>query len=335
MKVALFGATGYTGSLLLKLILSHPNIEEVYVFSTTSAGNEVGISSEKIKYGKYLPYENMDDYDFEVVFSALPHLSSSEYYVGLIDDKIIIDLAADLRLNDRNVFEEVYGRLPASQKYIGKSVYGLTEINFEDISKSNLIANPGCYPTVSLLAILPVVREFKSVSNIIINAISGLSGAGKKANVDLLFSERADNVNVYSPGNSHRHHCEIQEKIGKYNNKVSISFNPYLIPVNRGIYSSCTIIFEESTTFDQINQLFNDIYSNKPFINIVPLEKLQLKEVIATNNCNISFSLNGNHLQVFSCIDNLMKGAAGAAIQNFNIRFGLPETTNLPTTNLL
>ena len=335
MKVALFGATGYTGSILLKLIISHPFIDEVFSFSNSSVNTNIGISSDKIKNCKFLSYSSLSDYNFDVVFSALPHLISSEYYVELIDDKIIIDLAADLRLNNSTVFEQVYGKLPAAVKYIGTSEYGLSELNYENISKSNLIANPGCYPTASLLAILPVVKEFNSVTNIIINALSGLSGAGKKANVDLLFSERADNVNVYAPGSKHRHYCEINEKISKYNRDINLSFNPYLIPVNRGIYSSCSIIIEENISYEIINQLFNDIYSDKPFVNIIPLEKLQLKDVIATNNCNISFSINSNHLQVFSCIDNLMKGAAGAAIQNFNLRFGFPETTGLPALNLL
>jgi N-acetyl-gamma-glutamyl-phosphate reductase len=335
MKVAIFGATGYTGELLLKLLLSHPYIDEVLAFSTSLEDTDIGINSEKIKTGKFLSYKSISNYNFDVVFSALPHLSSSEYYLNFIDDKVIIDLAADLRLNNRIVFEQVYGKLPPAEKYIGSADYGLSEWNFENISKSKLIANPGCYPTASLLAILPVVKEFKSISNIIINAMSGLSGAGKKAKVDLLFSERADNVNVYSPGSKHRHHCEILEKINEYNQNINLSFNPYLIPVNRGIYSCCSMILNENITYELINQLFNDVYSGKPFINILPLEKLQLKDVIATNNCNISFSINSNHLQVFSCIDNLMKGAAGAAIQNLNIRFGFPETTALPTENLL
>jgi N-acetyl-gamma-glutamyl-phosphate reductase len=335
MKAAIFGATGYTGSLLLKLILLHPYIDEVFAFSNSLYNTSIGINSEKLKISKYLSYNLKSNYEFDVVISALPHLSSSEYYTDLIDTKIIIDLAADLRLDNKTIFENVYGKLPAAENYIGKAEYGLSELNFENISKSNLIANPGCYPTASLLAILPVVKEFKSISNIIINALSGLSGAGKKANIDLLFSERADNVNVYSPGNKHRHHCEILEKIEKFHHGINLSFNPYLIPVNRGIYCSVSIILEENITFQMINQLFNDTYSDKPFVNIIPLEKLQLRDVIATNNCNISFSINSNHLQVFSCIDNLMKGAAGAAIQNLNIRCGFPETSGLPTLNLL
>lgn len=335
MKVAIFGATGYTGSLLMKLSLSHPFIDEVLAFSSSSAGNDIGITSEKLKSKKFLSYNSIENYDFDIVISALPHLSSSEYYLNLINSKIIIDLAADLRLDDKTIFEQVYGKLPAAENYIGKAVYGLSELNFDEIVESNLIANPGCYPTASLLAILPIVREFKSVSNIVINALSGLSGAGRKANVDLLFSERADNVNVYSPGNKHRHHCEIMEKIGKYNQDINLSFNPYLIPVNRGIYCASSIITDENISYSLINQIFNDTYSDKPFVNIIPLEQLQLKDVIATNNCNISFCINSNHLQVFSCIDNLMKGAAGAAIQNLNIRCGFPETTGLPTVNLL
>ena len=335
MKVALFGATGYTGSLLLKLILSHPYIEEVFAFSTSSADNDIGKKSDKIKSGKFLSYDTISEHDFDVIFSALPHLSSSEYYVDLIDNKVIIDLAADLRLDDAVVFEQVYGKLPAAEKHIGYAIYGLSEWNTALISKSNLIANPGCYPTASLLAILPVVREIQSVSDIVINAMSGLSGAGKKANVDLLFSERADNVNVYSPGSKHRHYCEIKEKVSKYNKDINLSFNPYLIPVNRGIYSTCSMIIEENISYEKVSQIFNDTYSYKPFVKVVPLEKLQLKDVVATNNCNIAFSINDNHLQVFSCIDNLMKGAAGAAIQNFNIRFGFAETTALPAMNLL
>lgn len=334
MKVALFGATGYTGTLLLKLILSHPFIDEVYAFSLSSVDKLIGIKSEKLLNDKFLPYNMVSDYNFDVVFSALPHLLSSEHYFDLIEKTVIIDIAADLRLNNREVFEKVYGKLPASEKYIGSAVYGLSEINFENIKKSNLIANPGCYPTASLLAIIPIVKELKSVSNIIINALSGLSGAGRKANVELLFSERAENVNVYSPGNTHRHHCEIKEKIDIYNSNLSLSFNPFLIPVNRGIYANCTFILDEDISEELIRQIFNDTYLDKPFVNIISLDKLQLKNVIYTNNCNISFSINSNHLEVFSCIDNLMKGSAGAAVQNFNIRFGYPETTALPTINL-
>ncbi len=335
MKAAIFGATGYTGNILLKIIASHPYIDEVLAFSASSVDTVINISSSKIKHQQYLSYENISEYDFDVAFSALPHLLSSEYYKDIIGKKVIIDLAADLRLNDRSVFEKVYGKLPAAEKYIGSAVYGLSEFNAEEISTSDLIANPGCYPTAGLLSILPVVKEIKNVSDIIINAMSGLSGAGKKPDTALLFSERADNVNVYSPGRKHRHYCEIKEKTDLFNPGINLSFNPYLIPVNRGIYSACSFIIDEEITYGLINELFNDIYSDKPFVNVVPLEKLQLKDVIATNNCNISFSVNKDHLQVFSCIDNLMKGAAGAAVQNFNIRFGFPETTSLPAVNLL
>lgn len=335
MKAAIFGATGYTGSLLLKLVLLHPYIKEVFAFSTSQQKQKIKVDSDKLKYKTFLSYDKLSELDFDVIFSALPHLSSSDYYNDYIGKKIIIDLSADLRLDNKELFIKSYGKLPFSEKYIGKSVYGLSELNHNQIKKSDLIANPGCYPTAILLSILPIVKEISNISNIIINAMSGLTGAGKKAKIELLYSERADNVNVYSPGSKHRHFYEIKEKVDSFQKNINLSFNPYLIPINRGIYSNCSIVTEQEISVEKIKNIFEFYYSDKPFIKIVPLEDLQLKEIIGTNYCYISYAINANHLHIFSCIDNLMKGSAGAAIQNLNIRLGFPETAGLPIFNYL
>jgi N-acetyl-gamma-glutamyl-phosphate reductase len=333
MRLSILGTTGYTGALLLKLAIAHPNIKKIYAFSSSRNGEKIEIQSEKLISSTFLSYDKLNEIEFDIIISALPHLTSSLYYSDYIGKKIIIDLAADLRIENKESFVQSYGKLPDIAHYFGKAAYGLSEINYNQIANFDLIANPGCYPTASLLAILPIVKEIKNVRNIFINSFSGVSGAGKKAKTDLLYCERNENINVYNPINKHRHYNEIKEKIDAEINNISLSFNPYLLPINRGIYSNNTILFKSNINEKNIFEIFSQYYKDKSFVKIVPIEEMQMKNVVYTNNCLLSVVINKNQLQIFSAIDNLLKGSAGQAIQNLNLRCGFPETTGLPQSS--
>ncbi|MCG8570045.1 MAG: N-acetyl-gamma-glutamyl-phosphate reductase [Spirochaetes bacterium] len=340
MIVTILGVTGYAGTQLLKLLLQHPEVEEVLAVSSSQNGKFVLdefpalepelITKKMQKSDKHIiSMEKAVELKSDIVFSALPHLKSAEVLQPFYQKSIVLDLSADFRMNDEAKFNKAYGSAPLFPEQQKRAVYGLCEWFTEDLYKTNLIAVPGCYPTATLLPLLPLVKNQLIEGDIIINALSGITGAGKKAQNHLLFCERQENMTAYLPGMSHRHAYEIEEKLEEKGFVNSISFTPHLIPLRRGIFVTTATKLKSGKKQEDIKKAMESAYDKKKCIRI--LQQIpQAKDVWGTNRCDMSFHLDGAHLILFSVIDNLMKGAAGQAVQCMNIRLGLPETTGLP-----
>ena len=267
----------------------------------------------------------------EVIFLATPHAVAMKMVPALIEDgKIIIDLSADFRIQDVAVWEENYAVQHASPELIGQAVYGLPEINRDKIAGAQLIANPGCYPTAISLALLPGLRAgLLSPQSLIADAKSGVSGAGRKADINTSYVELNDNFKAYGL-TGHRHHAEITQVLDSQSpSPVRLTFIPHLLPVNRGILAT---VYADTDQADQLHQVYHQAYDDEPYVEVLAAgDAPQLRSVIGTNRCLISIHPDANTERVVlvSVIDNLVKGAAGQAIQNMNIRLGYVETLGL------
>lgn len=334
MKAAVLGATGYTGMLLLRILSSHRNIDSIAAVSTSAIGKKIEEGDpglfKSIK-GEYISIEDLEDYQPDVIFSALPHLASLPFYKKFIGKSVIIDLSADLRYEKQSDFEKAYGTTHSAPRYIGKSVFGLSEWYRDKIETSDLIANPGCYPTCTLLPLLPLFKEELIEGNLSINALSGISGAGKKASINNLFVERSENCNAYNPGKKHRHQSEIQKELDKTGIKSDVLFTPHLIPIRRGMFVTTTAELNHSVSDSSIDKIYQKYYSDSPFIKISSNLIPETSHLWGSNRCDISWEICGDRILLFSAIDNLLKGASGQAVQNMNIRFGFKETEGLRT----
>jgi N-acetyl-gamma-glutamyl-phosphate reductase len=344
MKAAILGATGYAGTEIFKILLNHPQVSELFIVSSTKSGEQLSdvfrmlqknSLNEKTKStaGKIISLEEALDLKPAVIFSALPHKSSAEACCRFVEKSLVIDLSADFRFKNKAYFETAYGfpHLELSKN----AVYGLAEWASESIKACNLIANPGCYTTASLLPLLPLVKEKVIGNSIVINALSGISGAGKKPEEKYLFSECVENLTAYAPGMSHRHSYEILEQLENEGFKGKLLFNPHLVPVKRGIFAAITAELTKKQTSEDILSIYQKYYSNKPCITINKNAIPQTKDVWGSNCCAIGWHIEAAQIIVFSVIDNLIKGAAGQAVQNMNICLGFPETLGLNLNSLL
>lgn len=339
MKAAILGTSGYTGQILLRLLLTHPQVKEIVPVSSSKQGEvitafDAGISEtalEKLKATKSKCVDIQEAYKqkFDVVFAALPHLKSAELCAPFLGKAVVIDLSADFRIKDADLFEKAYGARPPREDLLNRAVYGLCEWYHKEITQSDLIANPGCYTTASLLPLLPLVKEGLTAGPIIVNAISGVSGAGKKSKEYLLFCERSENLWAYAPGKTHRHSFEIQAELEKINPKADLFFTPHLAPFIRGIAATITVQLAGELTQEEVFTIYDRYYGACPFIGLRKTGIPQTKEVWGSNRCDIGFHVQGTMLYLFSVLDNLIKGASGQAVQNMNIRFGIKETAGL------
>ena len=335
ISVGIVGASGYTGEELTKILLKHP---EVKIESLTSRSHEGKNIKDVFKIDmpgvfKTPTLENLSTCD--VVFFATPNGVAMNMANDLIKNNIrIIDISADFRLSDVNVWEHWYGKSHACPSLLADSVYGLPEISNQKnkIKNAMIIANPGCYPTSSLLALLPIYESL-SKQQIIIDAKSGISGAGRNLNSEKLFSEGEDNFQAYEV-QTHRHYPEILQIINNHNADLDVLFVPHLSSIIRGIFTTLYIRMD----YDNINELitqYKSFYKDSPFVDVCDIDSFpKVSDVALTNNCKISLhksvSDKGDiNLVVFSIIDNLIKGASGQAVQNMNIMFGLDEKTAL------
>ena len=269
----------------------------------------------------------------DVIFSALPHLKSAVLCTPFLENGVVIDLSADFRIRDSRVFEIAYGKPRPAPEYQEKAVYGLCEIYGKEVETADLIANPGCYPTATLLPLVPLLKEGVLEGKIIVNALSGISGAGKKAKENLIFCSRTENVNAYSPGTSHRHCQEIQQEVDAAlsdRGTNSVSFTPHLVPIKRGMAVTTAATLKAGTGAEKVSELLVKAYENSPFIKLRGGAIPETGDVWGSNRCDIGWHVEGDNLLLFSVIDNLMKGASGQAVQNMNIRFGFDETCGLP-----
>lgn len=335
INVGILGANGYTGAELMKILSKHKEADIKILSSRSEQGKKVtdvypNLTQLKDKVFSEPDLEELSKMD--VVFSCLPHAASSElcsklYYKGVK----IIDLSADFRYKSLDIYQNTYKVNHAAPELLNEAVYGLPEINREKIKKTSLVGNPGCYTTSSILPLYPVIKEDLVKSyEIIIDSKSGTSGAGKKADIDLNFTEVNESFKAYGV-TTHRHTSEIEEVLSLNTQKdVKVCFTPHLLPINRGILSTIYAPLKKQVDESEVYNLYDKYYGNETFINITK-DLPQIKWVTNTNNVFIGFRLDkkNNLLIIISVLDNLVKGASGQAVQNMNIMFGLDETTGI------
>ena len=334
-KIAIIGATGYTGSELVRLLTYHPEVEICTITSESRKGEKFSDVHPQFYGICDLELESINDlgnHKPDIVFLALPHGVSMDFVSKNHEkDFTIIDLSGDFRLNSKAVYEEWYKKDHIFEKGFENAVYGLPELYRDKIKGSKLIANPGCFPTASILPILPLAKEnLIATTNIIVDAKTGVTGAGIKASNVTHFPNVNDNFTAYGV-TTHRHTIEIQERIGDCSTEeVSLLFTPHLLPVDRGILSTVYLKPKKATSQEAVDALFHKHYDNEPFVRYrttIP----RIKEVRGTNFCDITakYDSRTHTIIAIGAIDNLVKGAAGQAIQNMNIVLGYKENFGL------
>ena len=340
IKIGLVGGTGYTGVELLRLLAQHPQAEVVTITSRGDAGVPVADMYPSLRGRVSLKFEDPAKANLaacDVVFFATPNGIAMQQAPALLDAGVrVIDLAADFRIKDIAEWEKWYGMTHACPDWVEKAVYGLPEINRELIRSARLIANPGCYPTAVQLGFMPLVKAgLIETSSLIADAASGVSGAGRKAETHILFSEASDNFKAYGvPG--HRHLPEIRQGLSLMAGvSVGLTFVPHLVPMIRGIHATLYARIKSEADYQG---LFENAYANEAFVDVMPAKSYpETRSVRSANTCRIAVHRpqGGDTLVVLSVIDNLVKGAAGQAIQNMNLMLGLDEATGLCQLPLL
>lgn len=338
IKVGIIGVTGYTGGELLRLLINHPHVEIRKAASRSNAGQDVTLTHPHLTKLITLIEDELDIKSFvnglDVVFIALPHGKSIPIAKEVLaQGKKVIDLGADFRLKSAADYSYWYELKHESPELLKKSVYGLPELYSEEISKAKLIANPGCYPTSVILALAPLLtNQLIDTKELIVDSKSGLSGAGKTLTRQSHFPEMNDNLLAYKVG-SHRHTPEIEQELSNLaQENIKINFTPHLIPMNRGILSTIYARVKGDISKRNLNELYQEYYQDCPFIRIRDEDTLpQTKWVQGGNFCDIApvYDKRTGRIIIISAIDNLVKGAAGQAIQNMNIMFGMAETAGL------
>ncbi len=337
IRVGIIGATGYTGAELIRLIHNHPDAKLSVLTSRTFENQLISNVFPKFKNIIDLKCQSLDidriSEQIDVAFLCLPHSISMEYAPGFFKNQIkIIDLSADYRFTNIDSYESAY-QTHTSKELLDLSVYGLSEINKEKIQQADIIGNPGCYPTSFLLPMIPLVKEQAIDTKLIISdSKSGVSGAGRAPSLGTHFCETNESFKPYKVS-KHRHTPEMEEKLSEiYNNQIKITFVPHLLPVTRGMLTTIYTNVLEKTTRADIKDIFHKYYGEKYFIRILQKEKFpDILSVRDTNFCDIGFHIDEstNRIVIVSAIDNILKGAAGQAIQNMNIIFNLEEGTGL------
>ncbi|BBD76890.1 N-acetyl-gamma-glutamyl-phosphate reductase [Hydrogenophilus thermoluteolus] len=334
IRVGIVGGTGYTGVELLRLLVGHPNVTLHAITSRGEAGTPVAQLFPSLRGRVDLAFSHPDEAPLDacdVVFFATPNgIAMHEAPKLLAKGVRVIDLAADFRLRDVAVWERWYGMRHASPEWVAKAVYGLPELFRDEIRTAQLVANPGCYPTAVQLGLAPLVKaQVVRCEGLIADCKSGVSGAGRKAEVHTLFAEASDNFKAYGVA-GHRHQPEIVQGLARLaGTDVELTFVPHLTPMIRGIHAT---LYAELTTEVDLQALYETFYREEPFVDVLPSgAHPETRSVRAANLCRIAVHRpgNGRRVVVLSVIDNLVKGAAGQAVQNMNLMFGLPETTGL------
>jgi N-acetyl-gamma-glutamyl-phosphate reductase len=343
VRVGIVGGTGYTGSELLRLLARHPQAEVVAITSRGEAGVAVARLFPSLRGELDLAFTSPDESNLtqcDVVFFATPHGVAASQAAELTAAGVkVIDLAADFRLQDLAVWEKWYAHKHPSPELVPLSVYGLPEANREAIRAANIIGNPGCYPTATQLALMPLIEaNLIDITDIIVDAKSGISGAGRGAKVDMLFAETYDSFKAYGL-NGHRHLPEIEERLSVMAGKpVNMTFVPHLLPMIRGIEITAYANLTQDISLNELQALFEKRYANEIFVDVMPQGSTpETRTVKGTNRCRLAvYRPQGrDKVVVTSVIDNLTKGAAGQAVQNMNILFDLPESMGLDTIALL
>lgn len=331
IKVGILNVTGYAGVELARLLSAHPMVDLASVTGRSTAGQLLGQVFPHLAALDLTVQAEIGEVD--LVFSALPHRESAEQILPLLERGIkVIDVSADFRLKDGALYGEWYGFLHPAPELLAKAVYGLPELYRDSIKSTGLTANPGCYPTASILALAPALQAGLVSGNIIVDAKSGVSGAGRSLNLKSHFCEANEDVSGYALA-AHRHQPEITQELAKLNAAVrSVTFTPHLIPMNRGILATCYAPLDNDVSDTEIHDVYARFYEQEPFVKVTAAPP-HTRDVAGTNMCLVHpvIDRRSGLLIVLSVIDNLIKGAAGQAIQNMNLMLGLPEETALPT----
>lgn len=329
IRAGVYGASGYAGLDMVEILSGHPDAEVVFATSNTYEGEDVPFTDLK-----YVTPESVSLEDVDVIFLALPHKTAAGVAKQGIEAGVkVVDLSADLRINSPDVYEQYYQTVHPHPELL-PVVYGLPEINREQIKGIDVVATPGCYPTATLLGLFPLLQcdAIEAGTPIIVDAKCGVTGAGRKPSLKTHFAEVYSNLSPYNTGRSHRHIAEIEQEVQKLNSKAGkIIFSPHLLPVDRGLMSSLYVTLNDTITSDKVHDLYCSIYDKEPLVDVLPLgEYATLKHVVKTNRGVISITpVLDNLVHITSVIDNLRKGTSGQGTQNMNLMFGLPETTGL------
>jgi len=347
ISVGIVGGTGYTGVELLRLLLRHPEVQVTVLTSRTEAGRRVDDMFPSLRGHTDLCYSDLNIEDLkqcDVVFFATPHGVAMKHAADLVAANTkVIDLAADFRLQDLAQFEKWYGMEHACPEILKDSVYGLSELNREQIKTAQVIGNPGCYPTTVQLGLAPLLKSAETLikpESIIIDAKSGVSGAGRKASLGMIYSENADNFKAYGVA-GHRHHPEIVEALENISGQKDvfnlIVFVPHLVPMIRGMLSTMYIDLTDAGDATDVQALYEQFYAQEQFVDVMPAgSSPETRSVRGANQLRIAlYKPQPKKLVVLVAQDNLVKGAAGQAVQNMNLMFGFAEQAGLEVIGLL
>ena len=338
IKAGIIGSTGYAGGELVRILTGHKEAEIKWYGSRSYIDQnyaDVYRNLFQIVDAKCMD-DNMDALadQVDVIFTATPQgLCASLINEEILSKTKVIDLSADFRIKDVSVYEEWYKIEHKSPQFIEEAVYGLCEINREDVKHARLVANPGCYPTCSTLSVYPLAKEgLIDMSTVIIDAKSGTSGAGRGAKVDNLYCEVNENIKAYGVA-VHRHTPEIEEQLGyAAGENVLLNFTPHLVPMNRGILVTAYAALKKTVTYEEVKAIYDKYYQKEKFVRVLEKDVCpQTKWVEGSNYVDVNFKIDErtNRIIMMGAMDNLVKGAAGQAVQNMNLMFGLPETTGL------
>ena len=337
MQVGIINGTSYFGLDLIRLLSAHPETEIAAITARSHAGDRFGDVFPHVAglaCGSRLSRMRLTETieaGVDIVFSCLPHAASAEALLPFIEQGVpVIDVSADFRLKDLAVYEKWYGVPHPAPRLLDGAVYGLTEIHRDEISQTKIVGNPGCYPTAAILALAPAVAEGFVEHSFIVDAKSGISGGGRSLRLDNHYSEVNESVHAYAVG-GHRHVPEmVQELSAIAGTAVSVTFVPHLVPMTRGILATCYATLKESVTQAQLVDLYQSAYANDPFVLVTDAPP-RTKWTYSSNYCALNATLNetGDVVIVTAALDNLVKGAAGEALQNANVMMGIEETTGL------
>lgn len=333
IRAGIYGASGYTGIELLKILRRHPHVQIVFGTSESSSGAKLADIYPTTDELSLIAPDAAPLDQIDVAFLCLPHTAAMTYAQKLLAAGVrVIDLSADFRLKSPAAYKAWYAHDHLAPELLHESVYGLVEVNRAQIKHAKLIANPGCYPTCAILGIYPLAKAgLLDDAPIIIDAKSGVSGAGRKPSLTTHFVEANENLSPYNIGHAHRHVPEIEQEISlAAGAPKKIIFAPHLLPINQGLLSTIYVQPKEQMDTNALIGLYRQTYEAEPFVKVLPPGKFaSLRYVIGNNQCVISLTAVNGTAIVVSALDNLIKGASGQAVQNMNVMFGIEETTGL------
>lgn len=338
-RIAILGASGYTGSELVRLLVRHPRVEIVALTADRKAGQsmaDVFPQFAPLTLPKLVTIEEVEWSGVDLVFCALPHGTTQQVIKRLFETAPhikVVDLSADFRLRDPGVYEQWYGHAHQALELQQEAVYGLVELYRDDIRKARLVANPGCYTTTAILPVVPLIEAGAiDPASIVIDAKSGVTGAGRSAKENLLFTEVTDGMSAYGVGH-HRHMAELDQEYSKAAGRSVVpSFTPHLIPMSRGIYATIYVKTGTGIGAAEVHRVLADFYKAEPFVHVLPLGQVPNSHFVRGSNMAFIGVIQDrapDRVIVISTTDNLVKGASGQAVQNMNLVLGYPETTGL------